>query len=200
MAKTPILKPLEFIYEHFKKDTSKMLVITGTLGWALSSLAQMGAVITNSKLTPEQKSFLLPQELMDAIVNVGAFFTVTLCAKKLIAKMASTGKIAPTKVREYLNKHKDLYGNKIGKFDFDLDTVLKNDKKFPADSYYSYKNFVTTVGTVGAGILSSNIITPVIRNATASRVQKNYIENKDEIHARQRAIYQNLQSKGNMRI
>ena len=77
MVKPSILKPLEYIYEHFKKDTSKMLVITGTLGWALSSLAQMGAVIANPKLTPEQKSFLLPQELMDAVVNVGAFFSVT---------------------------------------------------------------------------------------------------------------------------
>ena len=114
--------------------------------------------------------------------------------------MASTGKIAPTKVREYLNKHKDLYGDKVGKYDFDLDTVLKGDTTFPAKSYYGYKNFVTTVGTVGAGILSSNIITPVIRNATASRVQKNYIANKDEIDARQKVIYQNLQAKGGMKI
>ena len=86
--------------------------------------------------------------------------------------MASTGKIAPQKVRDFLNKNKDLYGDKVGKLSLDLDEVLINNPKFPTESYYSYKNYVTTVGTVGASILASNIITPVLRNAGASDIQK----------------------------
>ena len=100
--------------------------------------------------------------------------------------MASTGKIAPTKVREFLNKNK-VYGDKVGKLDLDLDEVLKNEPKFPKDSYYSYKNYATTLGTVGASILSSNIVTPILRNAAASDVQKKYLNNRP-------------QSSGNMRV
>ena len=177
MANSSIFKnPLNWIYEMFKKDTSKMLIFTGTAGWALSSLAQISAVIANPKISPEKKSFLIPQEFMDAVVNVGAFFCITMFTKKLISKMASTGKIAPQKVRDYLNKNKDIFKDKIGKAEFDLDEVLKKDAKFPAESYYTYKNFVTTVGTVGASVLSCNVVTPIIRNATASRVQKSYID------------------------
>ena len=93
--------------------------------------------------------------------------------------MASTGKIAPTKVREFLNKNK-VYGDQVGKLSLDLDEVLKNESKFPKDSYYSYKNFATTVGTVGASILSSNIITPVIRNTMASDIQRKYLNNRPQ--------------------
>ncbi len=171
-------KPLEWIYEGFKKDTSKMLVITGTAGWALSSLAQITAILVNPNISKEKKSFLIPQEFLDAVVNVGAFFGITMFAKKTIARLFSTGKFAPQSVRDYLNKNKDLYKDKIGKMSFDLDEVLKADNKFPKDSYYSTKNYYTTLGTVGASILSSNIVTPLIRNAMASNVQKTYIDMK----------------------
>lgn len=172
-------KSLEWIYNGFKKDTSKMLVLTGTAGWALSSLAQIAAILVNPKISKEKKSFLIPQEFMDAVVNVGAFFGITMFTKKAISRLCSTGKFAPQKVRDYLSKNKHLYQDKIGKMNFDLDTVLKGDNKFPQDSYYSYKNYVTTLGTIGASILSCNIVTPLIRNATASRVQKRYIDIKN---------------------
>ena len=173
--------PLNWIYENFKKDTSKMLVVTGTLGWALSSLAQMGAILFNPKIDFDQKSFLLPQEFLDAVFNVGAFFAITTLTKKSISKLASTGKIAPKKVREFLHKNKDLYGDKVGKYDFDLDEVLKKDAKFPKDSYYTYKNYVTTVGTVGASILSCNIVTPILSNSLAADVQKEYFTKKKNL-------------------
>ena len=178
MNSSPLQKGLEWIYTNFKKNTAKMLIWTGVAGWALSSLAQIGAVMFNPKISKEQKSFLVPQEFMDAVVNIGSFFLVTQAAKKMIAKMASTGKVAPAKVRQYLNKHKDLYADKVGKIDFDLDEVLKKSADFPKDSYYTYKNFITTVGTVGASVLSSNIITPVVRNYMASDVQKNLLGRK----------------------
>ena len=179
MNSSPLQKGLEWVYNNFKKNTATMLVVTGTIGWGLSSLAQIGAVIINPKIPKEQKSFLVPQEFLDAVVNIGSFFMVTQATKKIISKMASTGKIAPTKVREFLNKNK-VYGDQVGKLSLDLDEVLKNESKFPKDSYYSYKNFATTVGTVGASIVSSNIITPVIRNSMASNIQKKYLDNRPQ--------------------
>ena len=179
MNSSPFQKGLEWVYNKFKKNTATMLVVTGTIGWGLSSLAQIGAVMFNPKISKEQKSFLVPQEFLDAVVNIGSFFMVTQATKKIISKMASTGKIAPTKVREFLNKNK-VYGDQVGKLSLDLDEVLKNESKFPKDSYYSYKNFATTVGTVGASILSSNIITPVIRNTMASDIQRKYLNNRPQ--------------------
>ena len=166
---------LNWVAENFRKDASKMLIWTGVAGWTLSSLAQVGAVLFNNKISNEKKSFLVPQEMADAAVNIGSFFLITQAAKKMTAKLFSTGKFAPKAVRSYLEKNKDLYANKIGKLDFDLDEVLKTHKDFPKDQYYACKNFGTTLATVGAGIVSSNIVTPVIRNNMASKMQQNYI-------------------------
>lgn len=176
----PFKSALNWIATHFRKDASKMLIWTGVASWTLSSLAQISAVMFNPKLSKEQKSFLIPQEFADAAVNIGSFFLITQVAKKSMSKLFSTGKFAPQKVRNYLNKNKELYGKKIGKLDFDLDEVLKKDNLFPKDEYWACKNFGTTVATVGAGILSSNIITPIVRNNMASKMQKNYINNKDK--------------------
>ena len=84
-------KPLEsivnWIATHFRKDASKMLIWTGVAGWTLSSLAQIGAILFNSKLSKEEKSFLIPQELADAAVNIGSFFLVTQVVKRSVSKM-----------------------------------------------------------------------------------------------------------------
>lgn len=174
-------KGLNWVYNHFKKNTAKMLIYTGVAGWALSSIAQIGAVACNPKISKEQKSFLIPQEIWDMFINVGSFFLVTLTVKKMCSRLASTGKFAPEKVRNFLNKHKDLYGDKVGKLDLDLDLVLKNHKDFPIESYYAYKNKITTIGTVAAGVVSSNIITPVVRNVMASNAQKKYLDKKTHL-------------------
>ena len=177
MSNSLMQKGLEWVYNKFKKDTAGMLVVTGTLGWGLSSLAQIGAVMFNSKLSKEQKSFLIPQEFLDAIINITSFFMITQVAKKGISKLASTGKIAPESVRKFLNNNKQLYGDKVGKLDFNLDTVLKQNSQFPKESYYAYKNYATTLGTVGASVLASNIVTPILRNTIAADIQKKYLNN-----------------------
>lgn len=176
----PFTKILNWVSKHFSKDASKMLIWTGVAGWTLSSLAQIGALLFNPKISNEKKSFLIPQELADAAVNIGAFFLVTQLTKRTVSKMFSTGKWAPKAVRNKLNESKELYKNKIGKLDFNLDDVVKNWDTNPKDNYYHCKNFYTTVATIGAGILSSNIITPIVRNNMASKMQKNYIHNKKQ--------------------
>lgn len=180
MSNCLLQKGLEWVYQNFKKNTATMLVVTGTIGWGLSSLAQIGAVLFNPKIPPEQKSFLVPQEFADALVNISAFFLITQATKKVVSKLASTGKIAPSKVREFLNKNKDVYGDKVGKLSLDLDEVLKNEPNFPKESYYSYKNYATTMGTIGASIVSSNIVTPIVRNSMASDMQKKYLNNRPQ--------------------
>ena len=87
MSNSLLQKGMEWIYTNFKKNTAKMLIWTGVAGWGLSSLAQIGAIMINPKISKEQKSFLVPQEFLDAVVNVGSFFLVTQATKKMISKM-----------------------------------------------------------------------------------------------------------------
>ena len=195
MAKTSFLqKSFEWIYETFKEDTSKMLIATGTLGWILSSAAQIVGIYRNSKISDEKKSFLVPQEMMDGAINALAFIGITSIAKKGIEKMASTGKTTTLSVRNFLKQHPELE-KKVGKWELNLDEVIPKNI-YAYKSYKSHKNFITTMGTLGASILSCNIVTPLIRNATASRVQKTYIDIKNN----PAAYGYNTNYSGNMKI
>ena len=51
------------LMRSFGEDPGKMLLHTGTLGWILSSLAQVMAVVLNDKIPKKQKTFLIPQEI-----------------------------------------------------------------------------------------------------------------------------------------
>ena len=170
----PLYTALDWVAKNFRKDPSKMLIVTGVAGWGLSSAAQICGIAFNRKIPKEQKSFLIPQEIADAVVNVGSFFLITQSVKSLVSKLFATGKFAPSAVRNYLKKNDDL-AKRVGKLDFDLDKVLKQNKTFPKNEYYACKNFYTTLATVGAGVLSSNIVTPLIRNYSASKMQKSYL-------------------------
>lgn len=174
----PLQSILNWVCENFKKDASKMIIWTGVAGWALSSLAQTCGILFNKEIPETHKGYLIPQELADAAVNIGSFFLFTQVTKKTISKLFSTGKFASKSVRTYLNKNADKYADKIGKLDFDLDEVLKRNVDFPKEAYYMSKNAGTAVATVVAGMVSSNIITPILRNKAATKMQKKYLDKK----------------------
>ena len=174
MAK-PFQKALEWIYKKFSENPSGMLITTTVIGWLLSMAAQVVAIAVNPKIKDEQKVFLIPQEFNDALVNIGAFLVITQFTKRIVNHLFTTGKFAPKSVREYLNKNAVKYSDKIGKLDLNLDEVLEHSDAKLKKAYTSYKEFGTTAATVGAGIFAANIVTPVIRNKMASRVQKSYI-------------------------
>ena len=151
-----------------------MLIWTGTAAWALSAVAQIGAILFNNEISKEQKSFLIPQELADAAVNIGSYLVITKSVQSLVTKLFTSGKWAPKEVKAFMNKHKDVFADK-GKFDFNLDNGLSDMLGFPAQEYKTYKEFGKTASTVVAGIVASNIVTPLARNAMASTIQKRYI-------------------------
>ena len=45
---------LEWMFESFSKDASKMLIFTGVAGWTLSSLAQVSAILFNKKISNDK--------------------------------------------------------------------------------------------------------------------------------------------------
>lgn len=194
----PLQNILNWVCENFKKDASKMLIWTGVAGWALSSIAQTCGIIFNKDISTEQKGYLIPQELADAAVNIGSFFLFTQVTKKTVSKLFSTGKFAPKSVRAFLNKNTDKFGNKIGKLNFDLDEVLKKNTDFPKDAYYACKNVGTALATVVAGMVSSNIITPILRNRAATKMQKTYLDTKttmpNEKNVNNKPVFKSLTS------
>lgn len=180
MAK-PLQKILNWVAKHFQDDPAKMLIWTGVTGWSISSLAQIFAILANPKISNEKKGFLVPQEMYDAATNISLYFLITLFTKRTVSKLFTSGKWASKNVRAFLNEKKTLYGDKVGKVNFDLGKELEKIKSPYIDEYNTTKSYGTTIATVGAGILASNILTPLVRNKMASRVQKTYIDMTNEM-------------------
>lgn len=181
-----MLKPLNFVLKSiakkFKDDPSKMIIRTSVIGWAISSAAQIFAIAANQKIKKEQKGFLIPQELYDAVTNIAAYLLITMTTKRTVSKLFSSGKWTTKNIRGFLHKNAELYGKKVGNVDFDLGKVLENDKNL-LHEYETTKSFGTTAATIGAGIVSANIVTPLIRNKMASSIQKSYIKFNNELQA-----------------
>ena len=149
------------ILEKYGEQPGKMLVHTGVLGWILSSLAQVGAVVFNDKISPEQKVFLIPQEIADAAVNILSFYVITNSVKAIASKLVKTGIKIPKKSSDV---------SPIGKWDFDI-TKLANFDEI-ADKFKPFKNGVDVAASMAGSIISCNLVTPILRNEYASRRQK----------------------------
>ncbi len=156
------------LYKNYGENPGNMLVHTGVLGWILSSLAQVSAVVFNDKIPKEQKSFLIPQEIADAAVNIISFYLITSSFKKLASKLVSTGKLTTKPIKEFLNKNKVT--DKIGNYDFNIEN-LPNFKDIKGE-YKPFKNGIDVIASTIGSIISCNIITPVVRNQYASKKQK----------------------------
>lgn len=157
------------MYRNYGENPGKMLVHTGVLGWILSSLAQVSAVVFNDKISPQQKSFLIPQEAADAAINILSFYVITSSFKNLASKLVSTGKLTTKPIKEGLLKI-GIRPADIGKFNFNIDNIphVKKD-------YKPFKNGVDVIASTIGSIISCNIVTPILRNQYASKKQKEAI-------------------------
>lgn len=170
-------KMMENLWKKYSKDPAKILVQTGTAGWALSSAAQIIALLMNDKISTKEKTFLIPQETFDAIVNIGSFFLITSGIKKLATKLVTTGKITPKNIRTYLEN--SPFKNDMGKSHFNIEKDLQGLTSFNEHrpQYDAFKNIFTTGSTIGASILSCNIITPIVRNNLAAFSHNTIVKN-----------------------
>ncbi len=168
-------KMLGTLYKRYGENPGNMLVHTGVLGWVLSSLAQVGAVVFNDKISTAQKTFLVPQEIADAAVNILSFYVITSSIKRLASKLVSTGKLSTTSIREFLKKEGVTSKNRnnidcIGNIKFNIEK-LDNFPKIK-DEYLSFKNGIDVTASTLGSIISCNLITPVARNQYAAVKQK----------------------------
>jgi len=174
------------VYKNFAGNPGKLLLITGTIGWILSALAQVTAVVVNNKIPKDQKKFLIPQELADAAVNIASFFIITRTCTKIGEGLVKSGRLATPKIREHLAKlHLDT---KIGTKDFSIlkqpemqELNPKFDKKLQKD-YFDFADGVSFLSSTIGSIISCNVITPILRNKIAANHQKQSIA-EDKMNA-----------------
>ena len=159
------------MYKNYGENPGKMLVHTVVLGWILSAMAQVSAVVFNDKISKEQKSFLIPQEMADAAINIISFYVITSSFKNLASKLVSTGKLSTVKIKNYIKSKVANPSEYIGKLSSNIE------KDFPEikGDYKAFKNGVDVVASTVGSIISCNIVTPILRNEYAAKRQKEAI-------------------------
>lgn len=171
----------EWSFKKYSDDPSKMLLHTGTVAWILSAGAQLYGIHKNDKLTKDQKKFLLPQEFLDAVINITAFYILTNNLQNLTKKLATTGKVIPSKIQKYCENNAIEIGDwkksdigkalteKISTAKANIDT---NELKGLKEEFDTFESGMKMVGNITGAVVSSNIITPLLRNPLAAMKQK----------------------------
>ena len=99
-----IKKVVNKVHLLFGENSGKMLLLTGIIGMALSSLAQTLTVVNNKHYTLSQKMFMVPQELIDGAVSIFSLVLITTPLQNLAKKYDKNGKLLTKDLRNYLNK------------------------------------------------------------------------------------------------
>ena len=180
----------DFVYKRLGNGSGNMILITSMTGIALSSLAQTGAIFFNKKYSVSQKAFMIPQELTEGCITLLSMFLVTRPIQKLSAKYVKSGKILSKELSSYMIKNNLL--NKRGKSDFNLEEYIKStmnnisSKSTTAErktkmlkphqealhNYESVFDATSAICTTAGSIVSTALISPLLRNYVASKYQK----------------------------
>lgn len=202
-------KSKSFLFKHYSEDLSKMLLWTGTIAWITSAAGQIFGIATNKKISKKEKKFLIPQESLDAAINITSFFLVTRQIQNFSKKLVSKGHIITPKIKEFCIENgikfvKEKGGDSlnIGKavldkvkqytsvLDINKDNkavtklnLSNNQQKLIQDEigklndfydqqYAPFEGGLGVIGSLTGAVLSSNIITPILRNPIAAAKQK----------------------------
>ena len=152
-----------------------IIIFTTVAGWMASSAAQIYGIAKNKNYSREQKKYMINQEMFDALTNIGLYFGITKSLTLLSSTLVKTAKLAPKSVINFMNKN-GLMAQR-GQLGFDITQVnafQANDSV--RNTYSAFKCFAdATAATIG-GIISSNIVTPVVRNRIAAYRQNKFKE------------------------
>ena len=165
-------KQLDKIAKASVDKMGDIIILTSVAGWLASSAAQLFGIAINKDYSTKEKKFMLSQEGADALINIVSYFLVTKSCTKLSSHLVKTGKLAPKSIVQLLEKNN--LASRRGQYNFDV-TAVDGFKKVRND-YNGLKCFADSTAALIGGVISSNVITPIARNAYASRRQNTYIE------------------------
>lgn len=143
-----------FIGWFDKDNNANFLFITAALGWFLASAAQTFGLAKNKELTKEEKKFLVPQEIMDGTANIGMYALVTTKLMDFAENLAKP--------------------NKKGKLPINLKNEAGQilDYKDNIKEYAKLGNNLKTGAAILGGVISTCILTPIVRNAFGAYMKK----------------------------
>ena len=123
--------------------------------------------------------------MWDALTNILSFVTITQAIKLFGSKLVTSGKLSNKVIRNFVkNAGKEA---QMGKFDFNI-TKLDNFASIK-DDFRRFKNGIDVPASILGGIISCNIVTPIIRNKIASANQKQWVTYSQK---REQNLYKSL--------
>lgn len=149
-----------------------IIIFTTVAGWMASSAAQVYGIATNKNYTHEQKKYMINQEVFDALTNIGLYFGITKSLTWLSTQMVKSAKLAPKSIVDYMNR-KGIIQNR-GSFGFDVSQARDFEKEGLMGTFKAFKSFANVTAATIGGVISSNIITPIVRNSIAAHRQNKY--------------------------
>lgn len=139
------------IIAGFANDNAKFLFISAACGWFLASAAQTFGIITNKKIDKEDKKFLIPQEICDGAANIGLYALITAPLMKTVESLIDNGKISFKNIQKGTQEFEKLKGG------------------------------ARVIASFAGAIVSSNIITPLVRNKLGTMAQRKTLQQKVNI-------------------
>lgn len=141
-------RTLTTLYEKFAKNdnTARLIIVASTGCMILASIANLIGISIDRKTSKEEKLFLLPQEAADGVLNIGLYYFCSEAMRKAAVKAVDSGKVI----------FKD---------------VAKNSPEF-----IKGREGVALVASIIGSIVSSNIITPIIRNAIGAKARSKMLK------------------------
>ena len=192
-------KAQKAIFKKLSGDMSGIFIWTTIVGYLSASSAQLYGISQNKKLSKDKKKFQTFQELSDCAINIMAYFTLTKGMTKFSRNLASSGKILSNAIANQakvcgidlskkVNIGKEI-SKKITELTHTKDVLTKRNIAVTSDAmnkistdienlnklndkYTPFVNGMGMIGTITGGLISSDIITPVLRNKYAAIKQK----------------------------
>ncbi len=90
---TSMTKFTNYIFKNYAKDSSKLLVHVGAGVAVIATGAQVGMLMTDKKLEPKKKNFLVKQELMINSTFLALYYTACEAVRHLVNNSIEKGKI-----------------------------------------------------------------------------------------------------------
>lgn len=90
---TAMTKFSNYIFKNYAKDSSKLLVHVGAGVAVIATGAQVGMLMTDKKLEPKKKNFLVKQELMINSTFLALYYTACEAVRHLVNNSIEKGKI-----------------------------------------------------------------------------------------------------------
>ena len=173
----PVVERAErFILNHVD-SASTMLVFMGIIGTITSSIAQQIGIRVNPNIPDDKKSFLINQEEKDCMLSAGLTWLTGTGSKKLVMKLTDNGFLLNDKIRTVADNiawkhgmtHRELAKSGFYKVKGDLPNLnicmpqFKNLKR----DFRRCQEGLSVIAAVGAAILTTNLIVPILRNKLA---------------------------------